>query len=61
MSFLNTRRNHPLNRMFFQKFQEQVSKAPGYKPFLSYEDFLKLVEMQNATPTTESETTTDAK
>jgi len=43
MSFLTKRKNN-LNRFFFEKFQEQVSKAPGYKPILSYEDFLKLVE-----------------
>lgn len=48
MSFLTTRKNN-LNRFFFQKFQEQVSKAPGYKPILSYEDFLKLVEHSKKT------------
>lgn len=43
MSFLRTRKNE-INRNFFQKFQNQVSKAPGFKPILSYEDFLKLVQ-----------------
>lgn len=44
MSFLRKRTNN-LNRFFFQKFQQQVSQAPGYKPLLSYEDFLKIIEM----------------
>lgn len=46
MSFLRTRRNS-LNSFFFQKFQAQVSQAPGFKPMLSYEDFLRLVQAQN--------------
>lgn len=45
MSFLSTKKN-PLNRFFFAKFQEQVSKASGYTPIFTYEDFLKLVEAQ---------------
>lgn len=44
MSFLR-KRNNPINRHFFQKFQQQVSQAPGFKPLLSYEDFLKIIEM----------------
>ena len=40
MSFLR-RRGNALNRMFFMKFQQQVSKASGYTPALSYEDFIK--------------------
>lgn len=43
MSFLHKRTNK-LNRFFFQKFQQQVSKASGYQPLLSYEDFLKIME-----------------
>lgn len=44
MSFLR-KRNNSINRHFFQKFQQQVSQAPGFKPLLSYEDFLKIIEM----------------
>ena len=46
MSFLRTKKN-PLNRFFFTKFQEQVSKASGFAPIFTYEDFLKLVELQS--------------
>ena len=42
MSFLHKRTNK-LNRFFFQKFQQQVSKASGYTPALSYEDFIKII------------------
>ena len=42
MSFLR-RRGNALNRMFFMKFQQQVSKASGYTPALSYEDFIKII------------------
>ena len=34
---------HPLHRFFFEKFQQQVSKASGYTPALSYEDFIKII------------------
>ena len=40
MSFLRAKKN-PLNRFFFTKFQEQVSKASGFAPIFTYEDFLK--------------------
>ena len=43
---------HPLHKFFFKKFQEQVSKAPGFKPLLSYEDFLSMVEQTNAQSST---------
>lgn len=52
MSFL-TKRTNPLNRFFFQKMQEQISKAPGFKPLLSYEDFEKLVNENIQVDTTE--------
>lgn len=45
MSFLRNRTNK-LNNFFFKKFQEQVSQAPGFKPILSYEDFLKIAQYQ---------------
>ena len=38
------KRTNPLNSYFFKKFQEQVSKASGFKPVLSYDDFLKMVK-----------------
>lgn len=41
-NFLKSRKN-TTNRNFFAKFQEQVSQAPGFKPMLSQDDFLKLV------------------
>lgn len=37
---------HPLHRFFFEKFQAQVSKAPGFKPIISQEDFTKMIEAQ---------------
>lgn len=46
MSFLRQRSNK-LNRFFFQKMQQQISQAPSYKPILSYEDFLKIIEINN--------------
>ena len=45
MSFLR-RRGNELNRMFFMKFQQQVSQAPGFKPLLSQEDFNRMFEAQ---------------
>lgn len=41
-TFLKSRKNN-LHRHFFAKFQEQVSQAPGFKPMLSQDDFMKLV------------------
>lgn len=58
MSFLTTRKNN-LNRFFFQKFQEQVSKAPGYKPLFTYEDFLKMIEVNKAKENSTTTETTD--
>ena len=37
---------HPLHRFFFEKFQQQVSQAPGFKPLLSQEDFNRMFEAQ---------------
>ena len=37
---------HPLQSFFFNKFQEQVSKAPGFKPLLSREDFNNIIQAQ---------------
>lgn len=45
MSFLHKRTN-PLNRFFFQKFQEQVSKSSGFQPLFTMEDFKRLMEEQ---------------
>ncbi len=42
-NFLKTRKNN-LNRFFFQKFQEQVSQAPGFRPMLSEEQFNKMMK-----------------
>ena len=58
MSFLRQRSNKT-NRFFFQQFQKQVSQAPGYKPLLSYEDFLKIVEMNNTSQQEVTNTTSD--
>lgn len=41
--FLKTRKNK-LNNFFFQKFQEQVKKSPGFQPVLSEEDFQRMVQ-----------------
>ncbi len=43
MSFLRKRTNK-VNVEFFSKFQREISKAPGFKPLLSYEDFLKIID-----------------
>ena len=51
------KKKHPLQSYFFKKFQEQVSKAPGFKPLLSYEDFLKILEDTNAKSDTNSSAT----
>lgn len=53
MSYLRGRSN-TLNRFFFQKFQQQVSQAPGFKPLLSYEDFLKILEINKQAETPET-------
>lgn len=58
MSFLRTRTNQ-INRDFFQKFQNQISQAPGFKPLLSYEDFLKIIELNNKAENTETPKKTD--
>ena len=59
MSFLRQRKNK-LNQFFFAKFQQQVSKASGYKPLLSYEDFLKILEdYQKNQPTAEGQTVSE--
>ena len=42
-NFLKTRKNN-LNRFFFQKFQEQVSQATGFRPMLSEEQFNKMMK-----------------
>lgn len=42
---LRKKRTHPLNRLFFENLQEQCSKAPGFKPVFSYEDFQKMLQM----------------
>lgn len=55
MSFLR-RRTNAINRLFFTKFQEQVSKAPGYKPILSYEDFIKIMAQAQKEEETTKET-----
>lgn len=41
--FLKTRKNN-LNRFFFQKFQAQVSQAPGFRPMLSEEQFNEMMK-----------------
>lgn len=58
MSFLRKRTNQA-NRDFFQKFQNQVSQASGFKPLLSYEDFLKIIELNKQAENTETATKTD--
>ena len=58
MSFLRTRTNQ-INRDFFQKFQNQISQAPGFKPLLSYEDFLKIIELNNKAENTKTPKKTD--
>lgn len=40
------KKQHPLNKMFFDKLQEQVKKSSGFKEILSYEQFKQLVDIQ---------------
>lgn len=42
----NKKKQHPLNKMFFNKLQDHIKLAPGFKEILSFDKFKELAQLE---------------
>lgn len=42
----NKKKQHPLNKMFFNKLQDHIKSAPGFKEILSFDKFKELAQLE---------------